>query len=445
MTRRTPLTMPRPLIIVFGLVLLAGLVVQPYRAQQASRFALTAALVEHQSVVLDHYSNVLGIDRAVRDGHIYSDKAPGQPFLAVPAYWVARAAGAAPGDVYERDHNLRLWWLTLWSATIPGVLLLWAMANNSGADDKTTGWVAATLVFFGSLLLPFSSLLFGHVLSAVLLFAMYTKLKPDGRRSELLLAGLLGGLAVLVEYTAVLGVVVLLVAALARYRRRVVWVLLGGIPAIVALAAYNRHAFGSPTTLSYQFSAFNDVTDVARPVSEIFAGRVGMNLIDLFLEGRGLLVATPILVAGVTGSVVALRKDVWRHGIAIAMFTVFCAIPILWSTPWGGDSPGPRYIAPAIPFLVAGIPVALQHWRRLTWAAGGISILTMFVATITDPLVGATGQIGLGLWLSMLARGELAPTVFAAGAAWITIVVGVASMTCLVAGLRAVGSHRDWG
>ena len=45
---------------------------------QNSRFALTRALVEHGSTIIDESHETTG-DKSFRDGHFYSDKAPGAP------------------------------------------------------------------------------------------------------------------------------------------------------------------------------------------------------------------------------------------------------------------------------------------------------------------------------------------------------------------------------
>jgi hypothetical protein len=98
--------------------------VKELTAQPASRLALTAALVEHQTIRIDAYEDIIGVDRLERDGHLYSDKAPGQPFLAAPFYAAARAVGADPASDLRADGNLTLWWVTLWSSTVPGALVV---------------------------------------------------------------------------------------------------------------------------------------------------------------------------------------------------------------------------------------------------------------------------------------------------------------------------------
>jgi hypothetical protein len=101
-----------------------GAFVAPRTAQPASRYALTAALVDHGTVSIGRYQPMLGIDRAVFEGQLRSDKGPGQPILAAPFYALAKAVGAPAITPRPRVHNdLMLWWLTQWSSVVPFALL----------------------------------------------------------------------------------------------------------------------------------------------------------------------------------------------------------------------------------------------------------------------------------------------------------------------------------
>ena len=82
------------LALVVLVLACAAPIVQPLGHQQMSRMALTAAVWDDGALRIDGYP--IGVDRAEHDGHVYSDKAPGQPFFAIPAYAAYRAtAGRA--------------------------------------------------------------------------------------------------------------------------------------------------------------------------------------------------------------------------------------------------------------------------------------------------------------------------------------------------------------
>ena len=87
------------MLLAVVVLLVTAPVLQPLMAQQASRYALTAALWDGQTITVDAYDHLLSVDRAERDGRVYSDKAPGQPLLAVPAYAAYRALGGHPNLV----------------------------------------------------------------------------------------------------------------------------------------------------------------------------------------------------------------------------------------------------------------------------------------------------------------------------------------------------------
>src|SRR5262249_29124416 len=142
--------------------------------QPASRVALTAALTDRHTVSLEHYEHVLGIDRSLHNGQLRGDKAPGQPFLAVPAYATARVVGAQSASVLRVRGNLTLWWVTLWTAAIPGVLLLVLLFREASRRLRTRAAVGmAVALFAGSQLLLYSTSLYGHVLAALTAFSCW--------------------------------------------------------------------------------------------------------------------------------------------------------------------------------------------------------------------------------------------------------------------------------
>lgn len=395
-------------------VSVVGVVVAPYGAQQASRYALTAALVERHTVVLDEYERTLGIDRAVRDGHIYSDKAPGQPFLAAPFFFVGKTLGVEDGTVLRPERNLGLWWMTFVSSALPAAALVVMMYRRARivAGNETMALAVVAAGFLGTLLLPFSTLLFGHVLAAALLYGAYLLVVGSGSWKRLAMAGLLTGVAVTVEYTAVLGLLVLMAFTSIQHRRRIVAFIVGGLPAAVALALYNNVAFGDPWTLSYQFSAFGEVAETARGVTSMFT-RMGLsNTVGLFVDGRGLLVATPVVIIALAGAIWRSRRGFQPDAVmALAMFGAFILLPLLWANPWGGASPGPRYMAPAMAFMVVPLIWAFRRWRILTLTTIALSVLTMSAATFTDPLIlPRDSHEGLGFWLGEVIRGHVVDT-----------------------------------
>jgi hypothetical protein len=163
----------------------------------------------------------------------------------------------------------------------------------------------------------------------------------------------------------------------------------------------------------------------------------------LLFEGRGLLVATPIVIVAVAGAAWQLRRGRQIDAImAIAMFTVFVLLPVFWGNPWGGDSPGARYLTPALPFLGPPLVWSWRKWPRFTFVAAGISIVTMLAATITDPLVDRNSTEGLGHWLRLLLSGDFVttlPSIAWGPAGWIIHGMAFVLLFLVFARLRTKG------
>ena len=386
---------------------------QPLDSQQLSRMALTAAVVDDGTVRIDGYP--IGVDLAERDGHVYSDKAPGQPFLAIPAYALYRAVGGAPAQEYRYEGNLGLWTVNLWSCVLPTACLLLLIRRAVEEVEPGVGPTIAALVFGTTLLLPFSTVLFGHALSACLAFAGWFAVRrtPMSDRA-VLVSGLLFGAAVLTEYTMVLAAaaVGLHVARTAGWRA---WrFVAGGIPAAVALGAYQWAAFGSPFSFSYARSSFGEATRAAGDVDQDPA--LLENAVRVLVGERGLAVVTPILVLAAIGAVLLVRRRSEQvntaHLAALAAAGSLVLVQMAWSNPTGGDSPGARYATAAAAFLAPGLAVAWARWPRPTRALAIVSALIMLAATWSNPLEARDSRGAIGIWFDKIASGDWALTVY---------------------------------
>lgn len=404
-------------VLFLFVVALAGPFVHDYGAQHASRYALTAAIWDDHTIELTEYADVLGIDRAVRDGRTYSDKAPLQPMLAVPAYATYRLVGGESAMRLRVEENLGLWWVTFWMSAIPLGLLAVLMYRFASRYSRW-GLSASLGLALTTMLLPFGTELFGHELTALFLFgSLYLVTRDRVEPAVGIGAGLLAGAAVATEYIAAIGVVVLLGFVVWKRRRSLGWFVLGGIPFVLLLGWYHNAAFGSPLTHPYQYSAFGGEVTQAADTLGIFSSLHPERIVQVFFAGRGFLVASPLVVLALYGAgKLARDRSPERRAVgwlALIMFLGYLGIVVMWGNPWGGDSPGPRYMVPAIPVLAAGLAVVWGRWHLLSKAAFALGLLTMGVATVTDPLgIGRQISGGLNNWVALVIDGELAPTVF---------------------------------
>ena len=380
--------------LVLALIALSTLaVINPLNAQDVPRVGLSRSILERGSVDIDPYA-LNTSDRARRDGHWYSDKAPGVSFLALPTVAGLEAADRLAGSsgglpVWRRVGHI---WLI---RVLTGGLGLLAAAALLGrvAEGLRPGYGAAVAITYalGTIAGPLGVTTFEHDVAAALSFGGFA-VALGGRRSALA-AGALAGAAVLVEYQAGLIAVALAVyVAVRRGRAALLRFCLGGAPAALALGAYNWAAFGSPFHLSYKYVS-NQFTDRQR---EGFFGigapsAHGARL--LFLDGKGLLVVSPVLLAASVGLVL-----LWRRGhraeatLCAAVAVIFCFVDMGYFEPYGGLSPGPRFFAPALPFLALGL---VEAYRRQPVLTGALALWSVTFTTLDSLSWGAVDKVML--------------------------------------------------
>jgi hypothetical protein len=437
-------TSPWRLRLAVALVVLAALapLVEPWTAQPGSRFGLTAAVVDDQSLQIDPYlEGTAPIDRIEVDGHFYSDKAPGQPFAAVPFWWIARRIGAEPADtLIENDDgrldvrdegNLGLWWLTLWTSVLPLAVLAVVMQVLAARHVPRTSVQAALALVFGTMFLVLGPTLYGHALTAVLGLGAWAVL--SSRRAltptRLLAAGALAGAAVVVEFPVVIVAAALTIWLVVRRRSLVdlAWWGLGAAPFAALLLWYQAVAFGDPFSVSY------DHKDVGQ-ASDTLAGLPRSDVVVNSLVGsRGLLVYSPIVLVAVIAAVLIVRRRHASIGVevvaeddgpgglrdhawmALAVLGTFLLMVVTrqtdWPNPIGGEVPFVRYVAPALPFLAVPLAWGWARWRVPCLVATVIGAAVLALPLFTDHLIPGDASAVSYYWQRIQDEGVV-PNVF---------------------------------
>ncbi len=410
-------------------------------------------------------------DEAYYKGHWFSARAPGLALFSLPFYEgmklvdapaAARASEALPGE------NEMIDFLGWWGATLPGVILMLLLWRVGERFEPGYGAPAAVVAGLGTLLLPFSAMLFSHVFSATLGFAAFAIMlrERDGPPRPLLLAGagLLIGYAIGSEYPLAFTAVVLGLYMLSRRDSRRIGAMAtragaytgAALVGLVPLALYDHAAFGSWTHIAYasipaQQQGFFGIT-APRPLVAL----------TLLFSSRGLLTVSPVLVLGALGTWLLYRRG--RRAEALTITAVSLCYLIYNSgyyLPMGGASPGPRFMITLLPFLACPLGLALKRWPGPTVALAGASILMIATATITHPLIGF--ETDTARWSSLLEGGRFQPTIASAfglgrgwEAIWPFLAVLAAALACTAAAtprlrldtaqlLAGVGAVVGWG
>src|SRR3954471_1965336 len=288
---------------------------------QNSRFALIRAILERHTLQIDAYQLHTG-DRALWQGHYYTDKAPGASLTALlpveAARLIADAAGVDPASFPG------IAWTSYVAAvvtsglfTVIAALCVFHLAVRWGASDAAALF-AASAYGVATPAWAYATMFMGHGQAAGCLMIALVAVdrlgdfaeSPDTRRRMGWVIGLAGGWAVVTEFQAAIPAVFIGLLAVKRghYDVRVVGRIAVGVAiAALPLLVYNALAFGSPLHIGYASE---------EGFAELHTGFFGITYPRLSTIGellfgryRGLLPLSPLM--GIVPLGLAL---LWRDG-----------------------------------------------------------------------------------------------------------------------------------
>ena len=332
-------------------------------------------------------------DWAQYQGNYYSNKAPGSSVLgAIPYFFLFHSQrflginSMQPIWIALNEYLINLFVSVLWTALAAVVFFQFV---GQRYQFSAMSAFCTTLVFgFCTLTFPFDGGLWGHTTAAAIILLGYYHLE---QRRKPALAGLLLGVAVFVEYMAVisLAVAAAYLMLLPGRRKQIVRFLAGGAFGIAALLVSQKVTFGS------FFTTATSLSDTLRRVEEgraIAFGQFESFQLDVFWKllfslERGIFIYMPVLLFAFMGAYRLLRKGeiAWLTACAmnIALYIGAISCYVFWD---GGWSTGARYLIVALPFFCFLLPALESMGKRtltLYTALGMISFLNMLaIATV---------------------------------------------------------------
>jgi hypothetical protein len=377
-----------------------------WNPNEMSRIALSVSLVEYGTIqvdrVLDDYHSVPQ-DLAVRDGHAYSDKAPGISFFGaavlLPIKGFIGVAGNSQSPAYWPVRHI----LTALLVCLPAALFgVGAVRHVIGRREQAPeSWLPVALLFaLATPWLTYASILFSHETAGVLvgvaliLARRLDDTDPARLERRAALAGLLASLGVVTEYpTALLAALVAATVLLSKRRRQSLTSFVAGASAgALVLLVYNKAAWGSFFTTGYAFKAFAEHAAIHEQ------GFFGVSVPTLqglwgvlLSPSRGILFYCPLLLCvlvGLAGRWRSAKTETLLTAIAITAYVAFAAGFVDWK---GGWSAAARHLVPLLPVVmvpfVAGYRALTETESRRAVAAVlvGLSVAGSLLSVAVTP------------------------------------------------------------
>jgi hypothetical protein len=347
-------------------------------------------------------------DIAFFRGHFHPNKAPGASFASVPAYLLIynmeRMFGLDPDAWWTLTVNA---WLTsafsvgLLSAL--GCVLFYKLALKLSGNREMESLLTTLTFAFGTMFFPYGTALYEHNVIAVALLASFYllyRVKESGMspgppltdsraKTYITLAGLCAGCAAITNYVMVIVVVLLGCYLLfgVRWKGGWQWYVLGLLGPLLLILFYNMSCFSTPFTTNYRYENPAFKTGSGAFLNLFLLPQWDVLFMVLFSPYRGLFISAPSLLLSVYGLTAWIRSAKLRpEALLIVSVLAFFLLFIASFNGWhGGWAVGPRYLAPALPFLALPLVSSFTRFFKTACVLAVLSVGITLLVTAVDP------------------------------------------------------------
>lgn len=337
-------------LVLFGIYLLSfsG---QMYSQDSMSMFSVTESFVKRGELNTDQMWTLFKARNEIAaDGESYSKYGYGMSLAAAPFY---AAALIFPGDLGLTQSAMLASSVVI---ALAGALLFLA-ARELGCSRRV-GLLGAFLFGLATPAWVYAKQLWSEPFALFFLFAAFYGLihfRRTERGSAALFAGLALGLAMATRVTNAA-----LIPVFAWYGFGDCWqsprvrrglVLFGATLALFALSIgwYDWVRYGNPLATGYRADeTFN---------TPLLVGLYGL----LFSPGKGLFVYVPFLAVLPFSLAIFFRRARREVILILFVFAFYLFTFALWYYWWGGTNWGPRFLVPALPFLILALAPVVER------------------------------------------------------------------------------------
>jgi hypothetical protein len=375
-----------------------------------SRFNLTLALAERGTFRIDEYQNTDWIatnDKAVVDGHFYSDKTPVTSFAGTPLVWMYRQLNLRFGVPFRYEYAL---WMVTWfvvggSAAALAAMLTTLLAHRGLSPLQSAAaavlWIAATP------LLGYSTLFYDYLPACALITGAFLAAQDVWRGGtpsawRMLGAGILAGLSCwTLNTSAITAVTVTLLIAVGGVGRSQLTAIgarlapwaAGGMIGAAGFFIYNYAIFGSP----YPGYVFEYDPFFREQMAQGLMGAKWPRPLVVWLQTihpyQGLFLWFPVTALAVLGCLWTsarepgpARRESLTVLVTFVLFVLYSSGYYMW---WGGYSGyAPRHVIPGLPLLAIGLIPWIRSYsvvKGLLWTFAGAASLFNLTCAAVNP------------------------------------------------------------
>lgn len=392
-----------------------------------SRFALTRALVDDGTIIIDKYYNQTA-DRSYYSGHYYSDKAPGGSFLAAPVYatwkfiyynffpenFKIQHLGSNDYIVAQKINNeeiikiinpgfftfTSMILVTIFTSSLFSSLTVVLVYKTSRYLTKKESHRIFLAVIFGAgtLIFHYAIVFLGHSIEtffAFLSFYILFKMKNEKKykSSYFLAAGIAAGYAIASGYPSILIAMACLVYSFAVNWKKSHFFVIGLILGLLPLFIYNFSIFSTPFDIT---SAHVDPKILQPESKDLLLQDVGFSYIPnplvilqlAILPFKGMFFYYPILLFSIFGLPYMYKKYRLESILVVISLIGFLIIFSSFVDWWHGGYFGFRHILSIYPFLMLPLAYCFETKNKKVWAL----ILIFTGISIFHNFIGLTGS-----------------------------------------------------
>ena len=369
-------------LLLASLIMLSVFHPYPYD-NVVTRWALSRQLIDNGSIIIDPYTEYTS-DRAFSNDHYYCDKAVLTSIAAAVPYGITRAISNTAR--FEIPQSAYRYIAERLSVGISFILLMLFLIKELKRSEKSM-FLPVLALGAGSILLPYSTLLYGHVPAALFLFISYYY----QNKNKYLQADIFGALAAATEFPVILPFLIL-----AAYRGRKYWspdkvlrltgiILLAFLPQLI----HNWIAFGSPFTMGYSLETVEAFEGMSQGLFGFTLPSLRSLSLILLSPERGLFFYMPWAALGLEGFFHGKRLiSVLKKNPLPLMAVTYVILFSAYYMPTGGWAFGPRHLIPVIPFFALGLAKFVSISRKHLFMA-----VVLVLPSIIIALIGTFGEI----------------------------------------------------